>query len=143
MGRSVAQLAMDDCGMWDVARQTDAVSAPAEAFCAPTLATLFRHSAANHAARTALQVDGESVSYRELLGLATQIAHGLITAGYGFGAARCAILGNRGLIDFAGIIGALLARCTYVPLNSRHPPQRLAQIVHEAHVPVIVTDRHS
>jgi D-alanine--poly(phosphoribitol) ligase subunit 1 len=129
--------------MWDVAREADAVSAPADAFCAPTLATLFRHSAATHAARTALQVDGESVSYRELLGLATQIAHGLITAGYSFGTARCAILGNRGLIDFAGIIGALLARCTYVPLNSRHPPQRLAQIVHEAHVPVIVTDRHS
>ncbi len=50
---------------------------------------------------------------------------------------------SRHLIDFAGILGALLSRCTYVPLNARHPPQRLAQAIHEAHVPVVVADSSS
>jgi D-alanine--poly(phosphoribitol) ligase subunit 1 len=143
MGKNVDQLAIDDYRLWDATSETDGVLAQTDAFSASTLAALFRASATVHARRPALWVDGQSVSYRELLDLATQIADGLVAAGYGFGTARCAILGNRGLIDFAGILGALLARCTYVPLNARHPPQRLSQIIHEAHVPVVVADGSS
>ncbi len=137
------QLAIDDPRVCDVVFKTPVVSRRSHAFAAPTLAALFRASAAAHPSRPAICIDGEFVSYGELLALATKIAHALITAGYGFGTARCAVLGNRSLIDFAGILGALLARCTYVPLNARHPPQRLAMAIHEAHVPVVVADRSS
>jgi amino acid adenylation domain-containing protein len=103
---------------------------------------LFRHSASRHAERSALCVDGDSLSYRELHELAAGIARGLIDAGYADGTARCAILGNRGLIDFAGILGAVLARCAYVPLNVRHPPQRLARIMGEADARALVAGRN-
>ena len=102
---------------------------------------LFHHGALRHASRPALWVDGESVSYGDLLSLASPIAHSLIGAGLGDGNARCAVLGGRKLIDFAGIVGALMARCTYVPLNARHPPQRLTHVLKEAGARALVVDR--
>ena len=113
-----------------------------DAFSAVTPGALFHRSAVRHASRPALWVDGESVSYRDLLSLASPITHGLIGAGLGDGSARCAVLGSRKLTDFAGIAGALMARCTYVPLNARHPPQRLAQIMCEAAAQALVVDRN-
>ena len=94
---------------------------PTDGFSADTLAALFRQSATRHAERPALWVDGDSVSYGDLLLSADGSPTAWSDAGYADGTRRCAILGNRGLIDFAGILGALLARCTYVPLNVRHP----------------------
>jgi len=138
----VDQLATDRFGVWNAATKPDAVSPPSDAFAFNTLAALFRHSATRHAERPALWVEGAAVSYGELHDLATRIAHGLSDAGFAHGSARCAILGNRGLIDFAGILGAILSRCTYVPLNVRHPPQRLAQIMHEAEAQALVVDQH-
>jgi amino acid adenylation domain-containing protein len=137
----VDQLATDGFGAWDAATGAITVAPPAGAFSASTLAGLFRRSAMRHADRPALWVDGEFVSYGELHGLAARIAHGLVDAGCAHGTARCAILGNRGLIDFAGILGALLARCTYVPLNTRHPPQRLSQIMNDAGARALVVGR--
>jgi D-alanine--poly(phosphoribitol) ligase subunit 1 len=55
--------------------------------------------------------------------------------------ARCAILGSRGLFDFAGILGALFARCTYVPLNIRHPLAMLARMLEEADASALVVGR--
>lgn len=134
------QLATDGYGAWNAATKMDAVSPHSDAFACNTLAALFRHSATLHAERPALWVDGATISYADLHGLAARIARGLSDAGYAHGSARCAILGNRGLIDFAGILGASLARCTYVPLNARHPPLRLAQIMREAAAHALVVD---
>ncbi|MGA3400375.1 MAG: amino acid adenylation domain-containing protein [Acetobacteraceae bacterium] len=134
------RLATDGFGACNAATQTGAVSRPTDPFSSDTLAALFQRSATWHADRPALWVEGGCVSYRELNELAVRIAHGLMGAGYGDGQARCAILGNRGLIDFAGILGALLARCAYVPLNVRHPPQRLAHFMHEAEAQALVVD---
>jgi amino acid adenylation domain-containing protein len=111
-----------------------------DAFANDTLAALFQESAVRHAHRPALWVDNSVVSYRDLHSLATRVAGGLVAAGLADGTARCAILGNRGLIDFAGILGAVLARCIYVPLNVRHPTQRLAQIMQEAAAQALVVD---
>ena len=111
-----------------------------DAFSAPTLGMLFRHSAEQCADRPALWVDGQTVSFGELFALASPLAHALIAAGLGAGTARCAVLGSRRLGDFVGILGALLARCIYVPLNARHPPQRLAQIMRDAEAQALVVD---
>ena len=136
------QLATDSFGAWGALTMTGAVAPSADAFSASTLAGLFRHSAMRHSDRPALWVDGDFVSYGDLHALAARIAHGLAGAVCAHGTARCAILGNRGLIDFAGILGALLARCTYVPLNARHPPQRLSQIMNDAGAQALVVDRN-
>ena len=110
----------------------------ADGFAAASLAELFLFSAARHAQRPALCVDDVSLSYAELRDRASRIAGPLIDAGLDDGTRRCAILGNRGLTDFAGILGALLARNTYVPLNLRHPVQRLARIAAEADIDSLV-----
>ena len=137
------QSVVGDSGALHAATRAEAVSASIDAFSSPTLASLFRHSAARHAECPALWVDGCFVSYDELHKLSARIGHGLIGAGYADGQSRCAILGNRGLIDFAGILGALSARCAYVPLNLRHPTRRLAQVMHEANAQALVVDhRH-
>jgi len=121
-------------------KDADAPSLYPSAFGAGTLGGIFRRSAALHAARSALWIDGAFITYGELLKASAGIARGLADAGFGDGASRCAILGSRGLIDYAGILGAALARCAYVPLNVRHPPQRLVRILHEAAVQAIVVD---
>jgi amino acid adenylation domain-containing protein len=138
----VDQLAHDDFGAWNAATGGDAVARSTDAFSTGTLAALFRRSAILHAERPALWVDGDCISYGELHGLAARIARGLIDTGLSDGTARCAILGNRGLVDFAGVLGAVLARYAYVPLNSRHPPQRLAQIMREADAQALVADQN-
>jgi D-alanine--poly(phosphoribitol) ligase subunit 1 len=108
---------------------------------AENLGGLMLRSARRHGDRTALWVDGCAVSYRELLAMAAPIADALTDAKLDHGAARCAVLGSRGLTAFTGIIGALLARCTYVPLNPAHPDQRIAQMVRESHVDALVVDQ--
>jgi amino acid adenylation domain-containing protein len=137
----VDQLAIDNGKLWHAATLKDAVSPVADVFDAGTLADLVRRSAVRHADRPAVWIDGGTVLYRELLDLAAPIAHCLSAAGLAYGTARCAILGNRGLTDYAGIIGALLARCAYVPLNVRHPPGRLTQVMHDAAAAALVVGR--
>ncbi len=124
------QLTHDDSGVKHGAIDPDCSST--DSFFCPTLAHLFQHSAAMHPTRTALWIDGAAVSYQELRDLAAQVAGSLIAAGLADGSARCAILGNRGLIDFFGILGALFARCAYVPLNIRYPPATLARVMQQA-----------
>jgi amino acid adenylation domain-containing protein len=113
---------------------------PAAPWDAATLAELVLHSAARHGDRTALWVDGCSVSYRELAALASRIAHPLLEAGLVAGKSRCAILGNRSLTAFTAIVGALLAGCAYVPLNPAHPASRLAGLLESADIDVLIVD---
>ena len=131
---------VSDANIARSAAKADAASPQSHAFSSDTVGELFLRSALRHAARPALWVDGNTISYGELLDLAGRIAHALIGAGFGRGTARCAVLGNRGLTDFAGILGASLARCTYVPLNARHPPQRLAQVMRDAEAQALIVD---
>jgi D-alanine--poly(phosphoribitol) ligase subunit 1 len=135
----VDQHATDDGAARGAAEVGDA-SPNRDAFAAATIGTLFQRSALRHTARPALWVDGDAVSYGDLLSLASRISQSLIGAGFGGGSARCAVLGSRKLHDFAGVAGASMARCTYVPLNARHPPQRLAQIMREADAQALVVD---
>lgn len=107
-------------------------------FAAATLGGLVLRGAARNPGRAALWVDGGSVSYRELLALAAPIAHALIAAGCARGSARCAVLGGRTVVAFAGILGAQLARCAYVPLNPAHPHERISRIIREADIDAIV-----
>ena len=127
-----------DSSVAGIALDAANASADGSAFSDATLGTLFHRSATRHASRPALWVDGDSVSYGDLLSLGSRIARTLIESGLGDGSARCAVLGSRKLIDFTGIIGASMARCAYVPLNARHPPRRLAQIMREAEAQALV-----
>lgn len=110
---------------------------------ADTLGGLLLDSAARHADLPALWVDGCTVSYRELIASGAAMSHALIDAGLGDGSSRCGVLARRGLTAYSGIIGALLARCTYVPLNPAHPVNRLAEIVRAADLDALIVDEEA
>lgn len=95
-------------------------------------------AAARWPRRTALFVQGSTITYDELFGRAARLA-GAIAATAG-PRRRCAILGARSLTAFTGVLGALLARCAYVPLNPRHPPARLLAVLRAAGAETIVVD---
>jgi D-alanine--poly(phosphoribitol) ligase subunit 1 len=104
-----------------------------KAWSADNLATLIAASAARYADRTALWVDRCALSYQELLTTATGVAHALRNDGCANPPTdRCAILGGRSLLSFVGILGAVLAGATYVPMNPRHPRERLAALLDAA-----------
>lgn len=98
-------------------------------------------SAARYPDRIALWVDGCAVSYRELVAHAAGIAAPLLALASADAARRrCAILGARSLSAFAGILGALFARSTYVPLNPRHPRERLLLALEASEADALVVD---
>jgi D-alanine--poly(phosphoribitol) ligase subunit 1 len=111
-----------------------------EAWSAGNLATLIATSGARYGDRTALWVDGCRVSYRELLKAATGVAHALVDHDCADPPTdrRCAILGGRCMLSFVGILGAVLAGATYVPMNPRHPPDRLAVLLGAAELDSII-----
>jgi len=110
---------------------------------AQTLDMLMRASAAQHADRMAVFVDGYGVSYREMVACAAGVAHALCDSAAVGAARRCAVLGSRSFTAYAGVIGALLARNTYVPLNPRFPRDRLAAALAAADVDAMVVDERS
>ena len=110
-----------------------------------TLAEVLLASAAAYAEQPALWVDGETISYRDLADRAFGIANALsavttrITAIYpDMMNRRTAIYADRHVWAYAGIAGAVLAGHTYVPLNPRHPLDRLRAILHRADVGALV-----
>lgn len=132
------QLSANPSNPWNKGSALPENSVIAGAFATSTLGDLFRSAAIQHAGRLALWTDAVSLTYADLLGQAMRVAHPLIAAGLADGTQRCGILGERGVMDFTGILGALLARNTYVPLNLRHPEQRLARIVADADIASLV-----
>ena len=56
---------------------------------------------------------------------------------------RCAVLGTRSASTFAGVTGAVLARSAYVPLNPRHPCERLSHMINTAWADALVVDENS
>jgi len=100
-------------------------------------------SAAHYSERTALWVDGAALSYRELVAHAASLASTLVAAGLAGPTRRCAVLGARSVGSFTGVAAAALARSAWVPLNPRHPPERLAHVIEAAAVDVLVVDQAS
>lgn len=89
-----------------------------------------------YAERPALWVAGRAWNYAELRSTARRLAAGLAgTAG-----AQCGILAARSLTAFAGVLGALSAGLAYVPLNPRHPPERLLAALLASDCAAVVVD---
>lgn len=104
-----------------------------------SLGELILANAAQHAERSALWVDDYYVSYRSLVRQSFGIANALD----GIAPRRTAVLANRQFWSYAGIVGTLLAGHAYVPLNPRHPIDRLRSILHRADVGALVVDQQS
>ncbi len=106
---------------------------------ASSLGGLVHEALDRFAARPALWVNGRTLSYGELAGLARQIAAHALNGRQA--SRRVAVLADRNEIAYAGILGALLAGSAYVPLNPRFSAARILDILQQADADLIVCDR--
>jgi amino acid adenylation domain-containing protein len=103
------------------------------------LQQLLTESAARWPARPAVCEGGRPVSFAELDGLSDRVARAL--AGQGVAAGdRVGILAPKGAAAVAGLFGVLKAGGCYVPLDPAAPAARLAVIMRDSGIGVLVAD---
>ncbi len=86
----------------------------------------------------ALVANDQVLSYRELNCRANQLAHYLQTLGVGPNVlVGCCV--ERSLDMVVALLGILKAGGAYVPLDPTYPPERLAFMLEDAQVPVLIT----
>jgi amino acid adenylation domain-containing protein len=97
--------------------------------------------AASHPDATALVLDDRTMSHGELNARANRLAHHLI--GLGVRAeTRVGIAVERSMEMVVGLLGILKAGGAYVPLDPAYPPERLAYMVRDSGVALLLTQSH-
>ncbi len=89
----------------------------------------------------AVVFESEKVTYRELNCRANQLAHYLRTLGVGPDV-LVGIIVERSLEMVVGLLGILKAGGAYVPLDPAYPLERLAFMLEDAQVSVLLTQQH-
>jgi amino acid adenylation domain-containing protein len=84
---------------------------------------------------------GQQLTYRELNSRANQLAHYLISKGVE-PEVMVGLYMERSLEMVIGIYGIIKAGGAYVPLDPEYPPDRIAFMVAETDVPVLLTQEH-
>lgn len=102
---------------------------------------LFEQQVAQTPERLAVACAGEMLSYRELDSRADSLARKLRKAGIRCGA-LVGLCVERSVDLLVSLLGILKAGAAYVPLDATHPPRRLAQILQETQMSVIVAHAH-
>ena len=103
-----------------------------------TLHGLFEQQVAKTPNAVALIFEGERLSYQELNHRANKVAHYL----QGLGVARGARIGiclERGIDMIVCVLGILKAGAAFLPLDPQHPKERLAFMVADAQLEMVVT----
>ena len=91
--------------------------------------------------RVAVAYEGEQITLRELNRKANQLAHYLSAAGVGL-EVPVGIYMERCPEMVVGMLGVLKAGGAYMPLDPEHPTTRLAGVLEEAGVKVVLTRDH-
>ncbi len=86
----------------------------------------------------ALTVDGQSLSYRQLDARANQLAHRLIELGVSAGE-RVGIAVERSVEMIVGLLAILKAGAAYVPLDPAYPEERLAYMIEDSGIGLLLT----
>jgi len=102
---------------------------------------LIEQQVVNHPNRTALIFDGQSLSYAELNARANQLAHYLIAQGVR-PESKVGIAVERSIEMVVGLLGILKAGAAYVPLDPEYPAERLAYIVEDSGVQLLLTQSY-
>jgi amino acid adenylation domain-containing protein len=87
----------------------------------------------------AASFENERLTYRELNGLANQLGHYLQTMGVGPDV-LVGICIERSLEMLVGLLGILKAGAAYVPLDPNYPNERLALMVEDSQLKVLLTE---
>ena len=102
-----------------------------------TYASLFAEQVARQPSKVAVVCEGEQLSYAELDERANRLAAALITAGTGPNQ-PVALLAERGLAHLTALISIFKAGACYLPLEVKHPAQRLAEILELSRAPLML-----
>ena len=106
------------------------------------LQQLLTDSAARAPQRPAVAVAERSLSYAELDRLSNQVARTLLAQGVAAGD-RVGILAPKSAAAVVGLFGVLKAGACYVPLDPKSPAARLAAIMSDSGISVVLADRAS
>lgn len=98
---------------------------------------LFETQAAQRPDAVALLLEDEQMTYRELDELSNQIARLLLREGVGPNV-RVGVMMERSMEMIAAVLGILKAGGAYVPLDPSHPGERLAYVLENAEVAVLL-----
>src|SRR5437773_7464969 len=102
--------------------------------------TGFLRSAERFHGRPAVIVDGKTLSYGALRGLACRIAATIQSHTYDAQAPLTAVFAYRSPVAFAGVLGSLLAGNGYVPLNRTFPIKRTQVMLERSECQSIIVD---
>ncbi len=89
----------------------------------------------------ALVFGGQTLTYRELNRRANQLAYHLRALGVGADS-LVGVCIERSFEMVIGLLGTLKAGGAYVPLDPEYPKDRLAFMIEDANVPVLLTQKH-
>ena len=101
---------------------------------------LFEQQAARRAGEVAVVHEGRTMCYRELNHRANQLAHSLQKLNTG-PEVRVALCLERSMELVIALLGILKAGGAYVPLDPAYPAERLAYMLEDADVPVLLTQK--
>ena len=99
---------------------------------------LFEEQVERSPEAVAVEYEGTQLTYRELNARANQLAHYLQSKGVG-PESRVGIWMERSLEMMVALLGTLKAGGAYVPLDPNYPQERLAFMLGDAQVPVLLT----
>ncbi len=99
---------------------------------------LFEAQAKETPAALAVGFEGETLTYAELNARANRLAHHLRGLGVG-PEVMVGLCVERGIDMVVGLLGILKAGGAYLPLDPGFPPARIAFMLRDANVPVLVT----
>ena len=100
----------------------------------------FERQVARTPESVAVTCDGESLTYRELNRRANAVAMRLIALGAG-PEVLIGLCVERNLGMVIGILGILKAGAAYLPIDLSYPPERVAFMLEDAGVPVLLSQR--
>ncbi len=89
----------------------------------------------------AIEFERQTLSYRELDEQSNQVAHYLLVSGCRKGS-TVGLCMKRGLSLPIGLLATLKAGGVYVPLDPEYPRERIAYIVGDAKLDLVITDRY-
>ncbi|WP_045926269.1 surfactin non-ribosomal peptide synthetase SrfAA [Bacillus siamensis] len=104
-----------------------------------TIVQIFEEQARKNPDRTALQFEGETLSYQQLNERTNRLARHILSVGGG--GKTAAVLCERSMDMIVSIMAVLKAGSAYVPIDPEHPVQRIQHFFRDSGASVLLTQR--
>lgn len=108
---------------------------------------LFERQAESTPHRTAIEFEGKALTYAELNYRSNQLAHRIVSIRWPSNRKRpsdflVGIYVDRSLEMVIGLLGAMKAGYAYVPIDPSYPEERIAFLIEDAGIGILLTRRH-